>query len=208
MAKVSALFSVILALIAALAITSGRADQEATCETTMQATVEETTEYITEPTIEETIPTEATEVTEVTEATEATEPSVTLYDVPLDEELQLHIISEAEEHGIDPAIIVAMAFRESCYTADAIGDNGNSYGLLQIQPRWHYERMQKLGCPDLLDPFQNVTVGVDYLAEMLDWYDCDMGKALTAYNKGHYAGTVTEYALTIMEMAEELGGGK
>ena len=135
---------------------------------------------------------------------QATAPPVTLYDVPLDEELQLHIIAEAEAHGIDPAIIFAMAFKESTYRTDAVGDGGNSYGLLQVQPRWHYERMQKLGCTDLLDPYQNVTVAIDYLCELLNKYG-DMDKALTAYNRGHYAGTVTQYAKTILVNAEELG---
>lgn len=132
------------------------------------------------------------------------QPEVKLYDVPLGEDLQIHIIQTCEEHHIDPAIIMAMAYRESGYNAAAIGDNGDSYGLLQIQPRWHYERMQKLGCTDLLDPFQNVTVGVDYLAESLARYDGDMEKALVAYNQGHYNGTVTDYALTVLELAAEL----
>lgn len=180
---------VIIGLIVSMAI-SGKST-EASCEPTTQATTEETAEYITEPTETET-PTE-----------EATEPITVLYDVPLDYELQLHIISESVEYGIDPAIIIAMAYKESAYRADAIGDNGNSYGLLQIQPKWHSKRMQKLGCTDLLDPYQNVTVAVDYLAEQIDRYG-SLAKGLTAYNKGHYAGTITKYAKSVMAMAEEL----
>ena len=133
-------------------------------------------------------------------------PSVALYDVPLDEELQLHIIEQAEAHGIDPAIIMAMAYRESCFNAEAIGDGGDSYGLLQIQPRWHYARMERLGCTDLLDPFQNVTVAVDYLAEQIDRYGGDVAKALVAYNQGHFKETITDYALAVLDMAEELRG--
>lgn len=134
---------------------------------------------------------------------EVVEP-VKLYDVPLESELQQHIIAQAEAHSIDPAIIFAMAWRESTYNAAAIGDDGDSFGLLQVQPRWHYARMERLGCTDLLDPFQNVTVAVDYLAENLDCHGGDMAKALTAYNKGHYPGYVTEYALAVLDMAEEL----
>lgn len=160
-------------------------------ETACAAATEETTEYINETTETET-PTE-----------EATEHSIALYDVPLNEELQIHIIAEAESKGIDPAIIFAMAFKESGYDTDAIGDNGNSYGLLQVQPRWHYERMQKLGCTDLLDPYQNVTVAVDYLCELLNRYG-SIDKALTAYNRGHYSGTITQYAKSIMAKADGL----
>lgn len=161
---------------------------EAGYEPATIATTAETTEYITEP----------------TETEEPTiEPSVTLYDVPLSEELQLHIIETAEAHGIDPVVIFAMAYRESSYKADNIGDGGNSYGLLQVQPKWHKKRMEKLGCTDLLDPYQNVTVAVDYLAEQIARYG-DLTKGLVAYNAGHYKGAVTQYAKNVLATAEEL----
>ncbi len=184
---------VLTAIIALCSCKSGQAVEtdptETTCEPTTATTTAETTEAITEPV--ETEP-------------PVTEPPVTLYDVPLDEELQLHIIETAETHGIDPAIVMAIAFRESTYQVDAIGDSGNSLGLMQVQPRWHSERMERLNCPNMLDPFQNVTVAVDYLAEMLDWYGGDMTKALTAYNRGHYNGTVNGYATAVLNIAEGL----
>lgn len=192
---VDALFLIALAVvIAGLIIVAiiGRS-AEAAYEPTTLDTIAETTEYITEPTKAETI------------ATEATEPITVLYDVPLDYELQLHIISEAVEHDIDPAIIFAMAQKESTYRADAIGDGGKSYGLLQIRKQCHLKRMKRLGVTDLLDPYQNVTVAVDYLAEQIDRYGGSLAKGLTAYNKGHYAGTITKYAKSVMATAEELG---
>ena len=63
--------------------------------------------------------------------------------------------------------------------------------------------MQKLRCTNLLDPYQNVTVAVDYLGELLVQYG-SIDKALTAYNRGSYSGTVTEYAKTVMAYAEGL----
>ena len=161
-----------------------------------------------EPTITETLPTasniseEPTEAT--TEPTKSTEPTVVLYDVPLSEELQLHITNLCERHHINPAIIVSMIFWESSFRADVMGDNGDSYGLMQIQPKWHYDRMQKLGCTNLLDPFQNVTVGVDILAEQIARYNGDVTKAIVAYNQGSYYGTVTQYAKNILAYAEEI----
>jgi soluble lytic murein transglycosylase-like protein len=166
---------------------------EPTVEETTEETMEETTEVITEPTEETTATTEPLE----------TEPPIVLYDVPLDVELQLHIIEEADKHGIDPAIVMAMAYTESTYKTDAVGDGGKSMGLLQIQPKWHSARMDKLGCTDLLDPYQNVVVGIDYLCDLLSKYG-DIGKALTAYNRGSYNGTVTQYAKTILAHAEKL----
>lgn len=170
------------------------------------ATEPPVTEAPTEAPTEE--PTEATEVpTEATEAPtepEPTEPPVALYDVPLSEDLQLHIIEQAEAHGIDPAIILAMIYKESSYRADNVGDNGNSFGLMQIQPRWHSGRMERLGCDDLFDPFQNVTVGIDFLGEMLNRYDGNIEKALVAYNQGSYKGTVTKYAKAVLAKADEI----
>lgn len=127
-----------------------------------------------------------------------------LYDVPLDAELQFHIIGLCEERGIDPAIVMAMIWKESRFHADSVGDGGNSLGLMQVQPRWHSKRMEKLGCDDLLDPHQNVVVGIDYLAACIHRYDGDVAKALVAYNQGHYNGTVTAYAKSVLAKAEEL----
>lgn len=132
------------------------------------------------------------------------------YDIPLDDELQDYIIETSEERGVDPAIIIAMIKRESQFDIDIIGDKGKAFGLMQIHPRWHSDRMEKLGVTDLLDPYQNVTVGIDIMAELLDG-----GKsvewALMAYNGGYAnanrhieAGTLSEYATDVLKFAEEL----
>ena len=152
---------VILCLVAiAVAVCVLVCRAEPPVEPTEAETTEESTQVATDP-IEEEVPTTAD-----TEPLE-TEPEVVLYDVPLDVSLQEHIVKQADKAEIDPAIIVAMAYKESTYNHEAIGDSGNSYGLLQVQPKWHYGRMQKLGCTDLLDPYQNVTVAVDYLCELV-----------------------------------------
>lgn len=107
----------------------------------------------------------------------------TIYDVPLSDDLQLFIADLCEEHHMEPEIVLGVIEHESDFNASAVGDNGNSLGLMQIQPRWHKERMERLGCDDLLDPYQNVTVGVDILAELLDAYQ-DTERALIVYNAG------------------------
>ena len=132
------------------------------------------------------------------------------YDIPLDDELQDYIIETSEDRGVDPAIIIAMIKRESQFDIDIVGDKGKAFGLMQIHPRWHSDRMEKLGVTDLLDPYQNVTVGIDIMAELLD-----DGKsvewALMAYNGGYAnanrhieAGTLSGYATDVLEFAEEL----
>ncbi len=140
----------------------------------------------------------------------AAEPE--LWEVPLEEELQLHIADLCEEYHIQPELVLAVIEQESQYNPEAIGDSGNSLGLMQIQPYWHGKRMQQLGCNDLLDPYQNVTVGIDILAEKLAKGSTEW--ALMAYNGGNqYAdalqarGVVSEYAEAVIMLAEELKGG-
>lgn len=138
------------------------------------------------------------------------EPPRTYFDVPLDKDLQDHIFDTCESYSVDPAIVVAMIERESTFRAGVIGDNNRSFGLMQIQPKWHMERMKKLGMYELLDPYQNVVVGVDFIHELLG-YGRGTTWALMAYNGGpSYAnkmrenGQVSDYAKDIIVRAHEL----
>lgn len=188
-------------------------------------TVAITTEEITEAETETVEVTEAPET--VPETVAETEPvydgsllknrrpqTVKLYDIPLSEDLQIFITRKCEEYHIDPELIYAMIERESTYNPNAMGDNGRSYGLMQIQLRYVRERMDKLGCTDLLDPYDNVTVGIDLIAEYIDkGYGLEW--ALMAYNGGEgYAysmranGYVSNYARSVIANAEAMKGGE
>ena len=96
------------------------------------------------------------------------DPERVYYDVPLSEDLQDHIFNLCDEKGIEYKVAMALIHTESRFDATCVGDSGNSLGLMQIQPRWHYERMERLGCDDLLDPYQNVTVGLDLFSDLLE----------------------------------------
>jgi len=132
------------------------------------------------------------------------------YNVPLSEQLQDHIFAECEKKGISPALVLAVIGQESQYDASAVGDGGNSVGLMQVQERWHRERMERLGCTDLQDPYQNITVGVDLLAELYNM-NPDIYWVLMAYNGGtDYAdgmigaNSYSSYAVEVVSTAEEL----
>lgn len=138
-----------------------------------------------------------------------------VYNVPLDESVQLYIVELCKEKQISPELVLAMIEQESRYNIDIVGDNGNSLGLMQIQPRWHKDRMDRLGCDNLLNPYENVTVGVDILLELFEKYDGDVYMVLMAYNGGpSYAqkmmnkGKISDYALSVTSRAEELEGEK
>ena len=59
------------------------------------------------------------------------------------------IIEYSISKDIDPFLIFAIAERESGLNPNAVGDNGASIGLMQIQPRWSRERMKRLEVADL-----------------------------------------------------------
>ena len=156
---------------------------------------------------------EATEPTEQTEPeTPATTEGRALYDIPLPADLQLFVIELCAERHIDHRIVFAIMAKESNFVPDALGDNGNSHGLMQIQPRWHQGLMTRLGCHDLLDPKQNVTVGVELLSVLFEKYGT-WGETLTVYNAGdggawnnYFSKGVfaSDYALSVLSMAENM----
>ena len=145
------------------------------------------------------------------------EPEIDIYPVNLDADLQRYIIETCEEYMINPSIIIAMCFYESSFNVDAIGDNGEGMGLMGINPRWCWPEMEKLNCPDMRDPYQNVTVGIDIFAQKLAKYDWNTEMALMAYNagdagahrlwfnKGIYS---TTYSSNIINMSWDLDHGE
>lgn len=145
------------------------------------------------------------------------EPEIDIYPVNLDADLQRYIIETCEKYTINPSIIIAMCFYESSFNADAIGDNGKGMGLMGINPRWCWPEMEKLNCPDMRDPYQNVTVGIDIFAQKLAKYDWNIEMALMAYNagdagahrlwfdKGIYS---TTYSSNIINMSWDLDHGE
>lgn len=145
------------------------------------------------------------------------EPEIDIYPVNLDADLQRYIIETCEKYTINPSIIIAMCFYESSFNIDAIGDNGECMGLMGISPRWCWPEMEKLNCPDMRDPYQNVTVGIDIFAQKLAKYDGNTEMALMSYNagdagahrlwfdKGIYS---TTYSSNIINMSLALDNGE
>lgn len=166
---------------------------EITESTTMEITEEvETTVATTKPIV----------ITTSVVTTEA--PKVIYFNVPLDKDLQNYIFEVCADYDIDPDLVMAVIKKESNFKPDTLGDSGRSYGLMQIQPRWHQARADALRCSNLINPYHNVTVGIDILAELfstgksLEW-------VLMAYNGGpSYAnkkvanGELSDYARTVI----------
>ena len=181
--------------------------------TEVRTEVETTTE---KPTTEEqtTANMETMENINVSEPiTEEPTMEIKFFNVPLSEDIQLHIFSECEKYNISPALVIAIIERESTYDPSRVGDNGKSLGIMQIQPQWHNHRVDELGIVnfDWFNPYHNISVGCHFLNELFNKYGDDIYTVLMGYNGSPKyvrdmlnAGLVSDYALEVSARAEEL----
>lgn len=144
----------------------------------------------------------------------AAETKVTLYDVPIDIELLDHISGLSADYEIPVELVLAVIEKESSFNEEAVSAVG-AKGLMQIIPEYHRDRMKRLGCNNLFDPKQNVTVGVDFLAELIEKNGGNLNKALTAYNFGQNGANKlffskgkesSYYSRSVLETAEKIKG--
>lgn len=124
-------------------------------------------------------------------------------DIPLDAETQRLLWQACEETGIQYELALAVIWQETDFR-NIKGDGGASAGYMQIQRRWHEDRMERLGVTDLTDSYSNFLVGCDYLAELIE-KDRGLEWALHAYNGGPSyankmakAGQVSQYAKNVL----------
>lgn len=101
----------------------------------------------------------------------------------LPEKMQIYIRCLCKQYDVPYALVLAMIERESGYVFDAVGDDGNSIGYMQVYEKWHIDRMERLGVNDLKNPYHNVLVGIDFLSYLLEKYGT-VQDALAAYNYG------------------------
>ena len=97
------------------------------------------------------------------------------------------IVREANIHGIDPNLVMAVIHIESRGNAFALSPVG-AMGLMQIMPPTGEELAEQLDIPwrgsqTLFDPLLNIRMGVAYLEQLESRYG-SMTTALAAYNWG------------------------
>lgn len=126
--------------------------------------------------------------------------------------MQEYLYSICQDAGYDYPTALAQIEKESAYHYDCIGAAGDT-GYFQVIPKYHIERMEKLYATDMLNPYQNALVAIDYMAELLDKYDGNVSKALTAYNCGpggaykyYFSAGVdaNSYAKAVLKKAERI----
>ena len=104
-------------------------------------------------------------------------------DIPLDYATQMLLYGACLEFEVPYELALAVIEQETNFQ-NVTGDDGASEGYMQVQQRFHKDRMDELGVTDLMDPSGNFLVGCSYLGEMLEKYDGDLHRALVCYNAG------------------------
>lgn len=117
-------------------------------------------------------------------------------DIPLTHEEQDWLQDACEEFDVPYALALGLIEKETRFQ-NLVGDDGASTGYMQIQQKWHWDRMERLDVTDLLEPSGNFRVGCDFLSELYAKYN-DWNVALTVYNMGHDPGYITNYAKDVM----------
>lgn len=116
-------------------------------------------------------------------------------------------IEYGEQYGICPELLMAMIEKESSGQANA--ESGGCKGLMQVNPAFHKDRMERLGVTDIFDESGNILVATDYLAKLFS-ENVDPALALDKYNgngkaqENYENGIISNYARRILERSAEL----
>ena len=137
----------------------------------------------------------------------------------LPECMQQFIYIICNQNDVDYALVLAIIEVESGYKWDAYSKEG-SQGYMQVNVKWHEDRMDRLNVDNVENPYFNIMVAVDYLAELQDRFDTE-AEVLTAYNYGVTGAykhvwnkglTETEYSKNVQQaksrIEAQLGGDK
>lgn len=109
-----------------------------------------------------------------------------------------------------PELVHSIIWHESRYNSSSVSKSG-CVGLMQISPKWHKKRAEKLGVTDLYDQYGNILVGVDYLNDLYRYNGEDWELALMLYSMDnkkarqlHALGMTTTYVDSVLSRAYEL----
>lgn len=122
------------------------------------------------------------------------------------EEIVLTAEQNAEEHNLDPNLILGIIAKESSFRPHVTSSVG-AVGLMQVFPKWHPEKIEGLSYDELFETGTNVRIGTTILVEYIAWAKGDLAKALKRYsgNARQYAERVLKYKDSIdARMATEV----
>lgn len=104
-------------------------------------------------------------------------------------------------------LVASIITRESGGDPNIIGDNGCSYGLMQLNTCAGWLPGYGFGQDNsaLLDPATNINYGCQYLNTLLNQYG-NVNQAISAYNAGSPTTANTGYVNAVLGYLKQLGG--
>lgn len=128
------------------------------------------------------------------------------------------IVDECKSKNIDPFIVLGVIKRESDFNPNAQGAAGER-GLGQLMENTARPVAENIGYiydPDkLFDTRYNLKLTITQISYLINLYDSDLHKALTAYNRGQQGlieymssnennnSAVSDYSLKVLQFAKE-----
>lgn len=100
------------------------------------------------------------------------------------------IMSVSAKHDVDPYLVKAVIKAESNFDPGAVSPK-NAQGIMQLIP----ETASDYGVDNPFDAKENMDGGVEYLSDLLNYFDGDLRLSLAAYNAGK--GAVIKHGFTI-----------
>jgi soluble lytic murein transglycosylase-like protein len=97
-------------------------------------------------------------------------------------ELMAIVVEAALRHGLEPELLLAVAWVESGFRPYVVSPMG-AQGLMQLMP----STARRVGVRNTFNPVESADGGARYLRGLLDRYDEDLTLALAAYNAGEGA---------------------
>lgn len=136
-----------------------------------------------------------------TEVTEEVTEDIYSEEVPLNQMEQQALYDASQEFNVDYYTMLGLIEKETNFR-NVSGDSGKATGYCQIWKVYWKDLMHEIGASDLTVSEDNFRTACAIVSELQNRYGSLAG-ALTAYNKGSYDGTVSKYAISVLENAEK-----
>lgn len=106
---------------------------------------------------------------------------------PMEEHSAETLLEKSEKHDLDIYLLLGLIRVESVFDPTNVSSAG-ALGLMQLMPstarNMASERGVEYSEDRLFDPEYNIKLGTLYVNQLMETYDGDIHKALTAYNRG------------------------
>lgn len=94
-----------------------------------------------------------------------------------------HIYNLSTEYDINPQLVFTIITIESNWNDSVVSYTGD-IGLMQIRLTTARDYISDITVEDLLDSHINVTIGIQHLNRLMNYYNYNEIKAIVAYNRG------------------------